>query len=502
MAEIRSEITNEADTYNEDQKIKSLYTPLQENIQTIKQGMHNTYTYFSIEVLDTSKMLTIYAEPCNEESDPDIYLSNTTPYVDMNNYIWESTKIGADKLQIHPYDAGFKVGTYYIGVHAYKQGLNTFKVWYTLTEIPISLELNQVYTGIVHDWKYFKFPIKHAGDSRIEVKLSPGYGKLALFVSKDLYYPSEKEHQWSLGFYGDISIFDDDFFGSTYDVLDLDPYDEYLKRNYTRRPTALELERIAKLEETEPRRTDGGELRFCIDSDDWKCTSEACFVSVRNLTNEDVEFNISQREVPEVELVPPELAHRYQYFTKLFEDVDGGNVSGAERKRLKITGKCEFTYGEIEFMHMVPIFELCKPKEGEVFYDLGCGAGKCLVAAALAFPNLRLCKGIELLPGLCDLCKRTVDSMYGEIQAAPIEVIQGDILEIDWSDADIIYTSSICFPQEIIEGMLVKASQLKKGSRIITLKLFPPNEVFETKFNVRVKMTWGKTAVYVLEKIV
>jgi predicted RNA methylase len=55
----------------------------------------------------------------------------------------------------------------------------------------------------------------------------------------------------------------------------------------------------------------------------------------------------------------------------------------------------------------------------------------------------------------------------------PIEIVKGDMLEVDWSDADIIYASSICFPDELVEGIAKCCSKLKKGTRIIALKEFP-----------------------------
>lgn len=120
-------------------------------------------------------------------------MSQSKEYID--NYTWKSTNIGADKLQIHPEDPEYHEGDYYIGILAYKQGLNTFQVTYNLSKTPESLELAEEYTGTITNLRYFKFRIESPGDSRIEIKLNPGKGKLALFVSKDLYYPSEDEHQ-------------------------------------------------------------------------------------------------------------------------------------------------------------------------------------------------------------------------------------------------------------------------------------------------------------------
>ena len=51
-------------------------------------------------------------------------------------------------------------------------------------------------------------------------------------------------------------------------------------------------------------------------------------------------------------------------------------------------------------MHFIPLLEYIKPQPGDIFYDLGCGAGKPLLAASLAYPDLKVCKGIELLKGL------------------------------------------------------------------------------------------------------
>lgn len=49
----------------------------------------------------------------------------------------------------------------------------------------------------------------------------------------------------------------------------------------------------------------------------------------------------------------------------------------------------------------------------------------------------------------------------------------------DWSDADVIYTSSLCFPDELVEGIVDKCVHLKKGTRIISLKTFPERDYLQ-----------------------
>jgi hypothetical protein len=67
------------------------------------------------------------------------------------------------------------------------------------------------------------------------------------------------------------------------------------------------------------------------------------------------------------------------------------------------------------------------------------------------------------------------------------------MLEVDWwSTADIVYASSICFPDELIEGIVKKCAYLKKGARVLTLKNFPERPYLRLDYNLKLKMTWGR----------
>ena len=79
-------------------------------------------------------------------------------------------------------------------------------------------------------------------------------------------------------------------------------------------------------------------------------------------------------------------------------------------------------------MYFIPLLEYAKPKAGEIFWDLGCGAGKPLITASLAFPELKVCRGIELLENLVNIAKKIATNQKSicekkKIAVSPVEII-------------------------------------------------------------------------------
>lgn len=266
-------------------------------------------------------------------------------------------------------------------------------------------------------------------------------------------------------------------------------------------PTARELEAYNSLLATSPARPLCDKFVLCVDTEDWQFTSQMCHLAVLNQSPEATSYRITRREVLHEDLVPEVYRERLRFFQSVFVEVEGSTVSQQERDRLHVRDQSEFTYGEIEFIGLIALMELVAPRPNSVFWDLGCGVGKCLVAMALLCPSLKSANGVELLPALCDLCKRTVQSLRPPSPMAKITVVEGDLLKVDWSGADLVYMASICFPDELMDAVVEKSKALKVGAVVLTLKNFPENDCFEVRHQVRVRMTWGKTAVFVLQKV-
>ena len=60
----------------------------------------------------------------------------------------------------------------------------------------------------------------------------------------------------------------------------------------------------------------------------------------------------------------------------------------------------------------------------------------------------------------------------------PIDLVHGDILKTEWAkEADIVYVSSVCFPEILNSRIAEQTKDLKKGARVIALQAFPEESV-------------------------
>ena len=117
--------------------------------------------------------------------------------------------------------------------------------------------------------------------------------------------------------------------------------------------------------------------------------------------NGPVEFNIQMREIDGFSLLSEDLQKNMDFFEKVHLEADAYDATEDDCTDLfSFMTQPELTQGEVVFHSFIPLLEYTKPKDGEVFYDLGCGLGKPLLIASLAFPKLKACIGIELLEGV------------------------------------------------------------------------------------------------------
>ena len=150
--------------------------------------------------------------------------------------------------------------------------------------------------------------------------------------------------------------------------------------------------------------------------------SKSLYIGVYNSSSEPIECTIQMRTSHQFSLAPNDLRKKLEVYKKADQTAEAFDAKDREQ-----VSQIQFTYGEVVPMHFIPLLEYVKPAAGDIFYDLGCGAGKPLLVASLAYPDLKVCKGIELLQGLTDIAEKVSTSVMSQCQekglkCAPIEV--------------------------------------------------------------------------------
>ena len=148
-----------------------------------------------------------------------------------------------------------------------------------------------------------------------------------------------------------------------------------------------------------------------------------------------------------------------------------------------------------------------------VFYDLGSGTGKAVLAMSLMHKFKRLV-GIEYLENLFKLSQTVKQSYNNTINEKfenhrellsldrpnNIEFLQGDFLKQSWEDASFIFANSTCFSTDLMNNIANKANkECKSGTVIVTFtkRLNKLNSEWELTDGFRRLMAWGIATIYI-----
>lgn len=191
------------------------------------------------------------------------------------------------------------------------------------------------------------------------------------------------------------------------------------------------------------------------------------------------------------------LTNHTQIFQQLYSGVDGFAVSRLARQK---QDAIEFTYGEIEFIPFIALLSLVSPNRDTVFYDLGCGVGKAVIACAMVYP-VRKSVGIELLPELYFIAQQQTQQLakYPDYQqqAKKILILQDDILEADLNEATLIFINSTTFLGTIWEKISLRLSNLSQLQTVITTSKALPNADFSLINTTELQMSWGVVLAFI-----
>ena len=113
-----------------------------------------------------------------------------------------------------------------------------------------------------------------------------------------------------------------------------------------------------------------------------------------------VQVSVKMRDFEQDSLLSTEMLQRKEIFEKIYKGTDAFETSCEERSDKEEYRESSFTYGEALLNYYVPLLNYAKPQPGEIFLDIGCGACRPQILAALTYPELKVCKGIEYLGSL------------------------------------------------------------------------------------------------------
>lgn len=188
-------------------------------------------------------------------------------------------------------------------------------------------------------------------------------------------------------------------------------------------------------------------------------------------------------------------------YLNLFEGINGFALSLQARKA---KDAIEYTYGEIEFISFIALLSLAKPDKKTIFYDLGSGIGKAAIGCALVFDVQKSC-GVELLEILHLVALGRREQLfnirdYSDI-ANKIHFINDDFLNIDFSDATIVFINATAFFGETWLTIQKRLKQLKAGTFIITTSKKLPSDLAFLIKTTHVQMSWGPVITYIQQRI-
>jgi len=147
-------------------------------------------------------------------------------------------------------------------------------------------------------------------------------------------------------------------------------------------------------------------------------------------------------------------------------------------------------YGEIQPSAVVEMLKVTNIREGQKYYDLGSGYGKTVVLAWLLGLNAT---GVELAAPRweesCHALKRAPEvGVSGPGNG--INFVQSSFLDIDFSDADLVFMDSVMFGEETMKELSKACRRLRPGTKIVSSHMGLPGPGFKKIGELHGAVSW------------
>lgn len=194
-------------------------------------------------------------------------------------------------------------------------------------------------------------------------------------------------------------------------------------------------------------------------------------------------------------------------FNHLYSHVKGYAISTAARVASPEIDTNNTLYGELPFETWQEIVKYVKPDLNGVFFDLGSGTGRIVIASHLLF-NFRKSVGVEFLKGLHDkACEAKEEfeinikpQVAADVSGREIEFWHEDIFVTDLHEADFVFMNHPFKDSDVFLQLEEKFLQeLKPGSKIVTIIRALQNPRFKNLGSQTYKFSWGNSTAHFFE---
>lgn len=156
-------------------------------------------------------------------------------------------------------------------------------------------------------------------------------------------------------------------------------------------------------------------------------------------------------------------------------------------------------YGESFFTTLDTIAKAVNLSEKDVIYDLGCGRGR----SVFWFHAMYKCRavGVEIFPLFVTQARK----IKKKLGMDGVEFIYGNLMDLDYDDATIIYFYGTAFTNEAVAKLMSRFNTLKAGTRVVSVSYPLPDYTdelaFELEQKIKGKYLWGYADIYIQRKL-
>jgi hypothetical protein len=157
---------------------------------------------------------------------------------------------------------------------------------------------------------------------------------------------------------------------------------------------------------------------------------------------------------------------------EVFLSKGGYRIAMHERRAIEATGGSA-AYGELDTPELAKVLGYLGMDQSSVFYDLGSGTGKCVLATSLG-QVVRKAVGIELSVSRHEQAEAALQVMDGlGLPHSPVELRNEDIATADVSDGSHFFLCSTAFGASLCRKVAERLSQSSNFQVLVTTRELP-----------------------------